>query len=154
MILWYAKSTVFSEDEKWCFARQGQSPYRDAGEQKKDWTKMETLRMSLERVSWSPGFRWVLESLSALVGKDWKLEGPRWSDACQGRETLQIMSVRVWSKGTPNAPWVGKQTCVATVQNSMDGPQKIKHRNTIRSSLDRRKFNQDLEELSALPRLW
>ena len=41
---------------------------------------------------------------------------------------------RMWIKGNPHELWVGMQTVVATVENSMKVPQKIKYRTTLRSS--------------------
>jgi len=37
----------------------------------------------------------------------------------------------MWRKGNPLAPWVGMQTGVATVENSMEGPQKVKNRTSL-----------------------
>ena len=35
--------------------------------------------------------------------------------------------VRLWRKGNPSALWVGVQTGAATVENSMEFPQKLKN---------------------------
>ena len=40
----------------------------------------------------------------------------------------------VWSKGNPLALLVGMKIRAATMENSMEAPQKIKNRTTIRSS--------------------
>ena len=40
----------------------------------------------------------------------------------------------VWRKGNPNTVLVGMQIGAATMENSMEVPQKIKHRTTIQPS--------------------
>ena len=35
--------------------------------------------------------------------------------------------MRLWRKGNPSALLVGMQTCTATVENSMEFPQKTKN---------------------------
>ena len=42
--------------------------------------------------------------------------------------------MRVWRKGNPLALLVGMQTGAATLENSMEVPQKINSRTTLRSS--------------------
>ena len=46
---------------------------------------------------------------------------------------LQV-SVRMWRKGNPRALLVGMQTGAATVENSMEFPQKTKNGTAFRSS--------------------
>jgi len=41
------------------------------------------------------------------------------------------MLARLWRKGNPCALLVGMQTSTATVENSMDVPQKVTNRTTI-----------------------
>ena len=40
----------------------------------------------------------------------------------------------MWRKGNPSARWVGMQTGAATVENSMEFPQKRKDGTAFRSS--------------------
>ena len=44
------------------------------------------------------------------------------------------MLVRMWRKGNPLALLVGMQTGAATLENSMEVPQKIKNRATLQPS--------------------
>ena len=44
------------------------------------------------------------------------------------------MLARMWRKGNPFALLVGMQTGAATLENSVEVPQKIKNRTTIRPS--------------------
>ena len=39
----------------------------------------------------------------------------------------------MWRKGNPRALLVGMYICTATIENSMEVPQKIKNRTTIQS---------------------
>lgn len=41
---------------------------------------------------------------------------------------------RTWRKRNPLTPWVGMQTGAAAVEDSMEAPQKVKNRSTLRSS--------------------
>ena len=41
------------------------------------------------------------------------------------------MLVRMWRKGNPRALLVGLQIVAATMENSMEVPQKLKNRTTI-----------------------
>ena len=41
------------------------------------------------------------------------------------------MLERMWRKGNPPTLLVGMQVCAATMENSMEVPQKTKNRNTI-----------------------
>ena len=40
----------------------------------------------------------------------------------------------MWIKGNPRKLWVGMQTMVATIENSMKVPQKIKCTTTLQSN--------------------
>ena len=55
--------------------------------------------------------------------------------ASQGGQNEQIrilyMLVRMWSNGNPLALLVGMQTGAATLENSVEVPQKIKNRPTL-----------------------
>lgn len=43
----------------------------------------------------------------------------------------QSRMVRMWSKGNPDTLLVGLQIGTTTVENNMEGPQKVKTRTTI-----------------------
>ena len=42
------------------------------------------------------------------------------------------MLARMWREGNPLILWVGMQAGAATLENSMEGPQKVKNRTTLR----------------------
>ena len=62
---------------------------------------------------------------------------------------------RMWRKGNPHALLVGMQTGAATLENSMEVPQKVKNRTALRSSspttgcLSKEYKNTNSEELYA-----
>jgi len=50
------------------------------------------------------------------------------------------MVVRMWRKGNPLILLVGMQTGAATLENSMEGPQKVKNRTSLWSSNDTTRY--------------
>ena len=50
------------------------------------------------------------------------------------KKTINNMLVRMWRKGNPCALLVRMQISTATMENSMETPQKIKNKTTVQSS--------------------
>ena len=46
------------------------------------------------------------------------------------------MLVRLWRRGSTFALLVGMQRCVATVENSVDGPREVKKRGSLGGAVD------------------
>ena len=57
----------------------------------------------------------------------------RWNGHHQREEKLQVL-LRMCTRGNPQALSVGMRTGAATVENSVEVPQKVKNRAIIRSS--------------------
>ena len=70
---------------------------------------------------------WILEEVQAMKARQRK----QWKKGESKRKTKQInkyqVLVRLWRKGNPSALLVGMQTSAATVEHSMEFPQKTKN---------------------------